>query len=119
MGILAWHCATVMDETVCVFPLAGTSLIITFECLNPQAPYQELVLKCCASIYVAVAVCTLICIESAGPGCIACIVFGVYGVEDALTDCYRGLSSNGCLCESVVSDCSVYPTMVKNLKFLT
>lgn len=79
-----------MDETVCVFPLAGTSLIITFECLNPLAPYQELVLECCASIYVAVAVCTLICIESAGLGCIVCIIGGVYGVEDALTDCYRG-----------------------------
>jgi len=83
--------ATAMDGTVCAFQLSAYFpwIIITFECLNPLVPDWELILKCCASLYVAVTVCALTCAGSAGLGCIACIIGGVYGVADALTDCYH------------------------------
>jgi len=81
--------ATVMDGvTVCVFPPTWW-LYVTFECLDPRAPYWDLVDVCCFAFYVAVAVCTLTCIESGGLGCIACIIGAIYGGWSALRACQR------------------------------
>jgi len=90
--------ATAMDAvTVCVIPPTWW-LYVTFECLDPRAPYWELVTKCCVSFYVAVTGCTLTCTKSGGTACLVCIMFGAHGMADAMSDCIRGCPAmNICL----------------------
>lgn len=83
IGIVA-----VMDgTTVCSFPL-NPLISVTFECLNLQGPYWVVVGSCCASLYAILVGCTVVCIESAGLGCIGCISSGVLGAWASLSGCY-------------------------------
>jgi len=93
---------TVMDGTVCIFPVSGMPpiiiYIITFECLDPRAPDWVLVMSCCVSLYSIVAECTYACISSGGLGCIVCISIGAMQVGTALAGCYGNCPAmNVCL----------------------
>lgn len=79
--------ATVMDGTVCAFPL-NFPWIITFECLDPRAPDWAVAGACCGSLYSIIATCAFACIESAGLACIGCIVGGAFASWAAISGCY-------------------------------